>query len=85
VAEKPGGYVSTTVRLDPVRVIDEGYYAFSGNGTLLPVIVGVVPQSVASLMPASWNQIGSWLQQIDGLRRSSFSAGRRFSTRASEG
>jgi hypothetical protein len=24
---------------------------------------------MASLMPASWNQIASWLQQIDGLRR----------------
>ena len=24
---------------------------------------------VASLMPASWNQIASWLQQVDGLRR----------------
>lgn len=25
--------------------------------------------TVASLMPASWNQIVTWLQQIDGLRR----------------
>ena len=24
---------------------------------------------LASLMPGSWNQITSWLQQIDGLRR----------------
>jgi hypothetical protein len=24
---------------------------------------------VASLLPASWNQIASWLQQIDGVRR----------------
>jgi len=23
---------------------------------------------LASLMPASWNQIASWLQEVDGLR-----------------
>lgn len=27
------------------------------------------PKWLASLMPGSWNQIASWLQQIDGLRR----------------
>jgi hypothetical protein len=29
----------------------------------------VVPPLVASPMPASWNQIMTWLQQIDRLRR----------------
>jgi hypothetical protein len=50
---------------------DEGYYTFNGTGTLLPVIVGVVPQSVASLMRASWNQIAEWLRLLEGLRRAS--------------
>jgi hypothetical protein len=27
------------------------------------------PNGVASLMPASWNQIAFWLKQIDGLRQ----------------
>jgi hypothetical protein len=26
-------------------------------------------KAVASLMPASWNQVVPWLLQIDGLRR----------------
>jgi hypothetical protein len=28
-----------------------------------------VPAGVVSLMPASWNQIASWLEQVDGLRQ----------------
>jgi hypothetical protein len=28
---------------------DEGYYTFKGTGTVLPLVVGTVPQSVASL------------------------------------
>jgi hypothetical protein len=35
---------------------------------LTGLTVGLI-QSVASLMPASWNQIVPWLQEIDGLRR----------------
>lgn len=33
------------------------------------LLEGLAPiQVVASLMPASWNQVVSWLQQIEGLR-----------------
>jgi hypothetical protein len=48
---------------------EEGYYTFNGTGTLLPVIAGAVPQSVASLMPASWNQVVRWVRAIDELAR----------------
>jgi hypothetical protein len=48
---------------------EEGYYTFNGTGTLLPVIAGAVPQSVASPMPGSWNQVATWLRIMDELRR----------------
>jgi hypothetical protein len=45
-------------------------YTFRMSGTLANFFSGIVcPQALASLMPASWNQIAPWLQQIDGLRR----------------
>jgi len=47
---------------------EEGYDTFNGRVTLLPVIAGAVPESVASLVPASWNQVASWLRQVEGLR-----------------
>jgi hypothetical protein len=57
------------VEMTPPR--KEGFYTFKGTGTLLPVIAGAVagavPQSVASLMPVSWNQIVRWLRAIDEL------------------
>jgi hypothetical protein len=43
-------------------------YRVEAEGTLQPLLSGVV-QSVASLKPASWNQIASWLQQVEGFRR----------------
>jgi len=49
-----------------------GFYRFEGTGTLLPLLRGIasaVPQSIASPMPASWNQIAGWLKQIDSLRQ----------------
>ena len=36
-------------RLEMTPHREEGYYTFRGTGTLLPVIAGTVPQSVASL------------------------------------
>jgi len=49
-------------------------YRFTGEGSLMPLLAGSVSafshlQAVASLMPASWNRVAYWLQQIDGLRR----------------
>ena len=64
---KPAPEIAVALQMTPHR--DEGYYTFTGTGTLLPVIAGAVPQSVASPMPASWNRIVTWLQQIVGLRR----------------
>ena len=49
---------------------DEGIYTFQGVASLGELLAGTIPPtSMASLMLASWNQIASWLQQIDGLRR----------------
>ena len=48
---------------------DRSGFRFTGQGTLWPLLEGVVPQNVASLRPASWNQIVSWLRQVDGVRR----------------
>lgn len=56
-------------RLEMQPNLEERCYEFRGTGTLLPVVAGVVPQSMASLAPASWNQIAGWLRQIDGLRQ----------------
>ena len=52
-------------RLTPNR---RGYYTFEGRGTVRPLLAGVV-RNLASLPPASWNQIAGWLKQIDGLRQ----------------
>ena len=52
-------------RLTPDR---RGYYTFEGRGTVRPLPAGVV-RNLASLPPASWNQIAGWLKQIDGLRQ----------------
>jgi len=46
-------------------------YRFTGEGSLIPLLVGMVPdlsQAVASPMSASWNHIAGWLRQIDALR-----------------
>ena len=56
-------------RLEMTPHREEGYYTFRGTGTLLPVIAGAAPQSVASLMRASWNQVASWLPPVEGLHR----------------
>jgi hypothetical protein len=50
--------------------VERGYRAirFDGRLGLGAVFSGVVTK-LASPMPASWNQIAGWLQQIDGLRR----------------
>jgi hypothetical protein len=47
-------------------------WRFTGEATITELLTGLVPevsQAVASPMPASWNQIVTWLQGIDGLRR----------------
>jgi hypothetical protein len=47
-------------------------YRFSGEGSIMPLLTGMVPElsrAVASLMPASWNQIVPWLRLLDGLRQ----------------
>jgi len=45
---------------------DGGVYAFAGKASLDRLLSGVVvTQGMASLMPASWNQIAYWLQQTD--------------------
>ncbi len=43
---------------------------FEGRGNMDELFRGLIelPQALASPMPASWNQIVSWLRQIDGLR-----------------
>ena len=46
-------------------------WKFSGEATITNLLEGTVPELshvVASLPPASWNQITVWLKQIDGLR-----------------
>jgi hypothetical protein len=49
---------------------NEGYYEFEADGVLTKMLVGVThPSMVTSPMPASWNQIASWLKQIDNLRQ----------------
>ena len=48
---------------------NEGLYEFRGRAALDRLLTGlVVTRGMASLMPAGWNQIVSWLEQIDGLR-----------------
>jgi hypothetical protein len=44
-----------------------GDYEFSGRGTVRPLLAGVV-RKLASLMPVSWNQIVSWIRQIEALQ-----------------
>jgi len=46
-------------------------YRFEGEAAIGRLFAGVadVAPFVASPTPASWNQIASWLRQIDGLRR----------------
>jgi hypothetical protein len=49
---------------------------FEGQGSIMPMLAGQVPEfqavvhGLSSLAPASWNQIASWLKQIDDLRES---------------
>lgn len=55
-------------RLDLTPNLEDRYYDFRGTGTLVPVIAGVVPQSVASLSTPSWNQIVTFLESMRQLR-----------------
>jgi hypothetical protein len=60
----------TTVIKGRLRVETvDGKIRVSGEGTLEPVLSTGLRQNLASLMPASWNQIGSWLNRLDALRR----------------
>ena len=56
----------------PLRFTPEGQsYRFEGElalGRLLGAAGAFAPFD-SSLMPASWNRIASWLQQMEGLRR----------------
>jgi hypothetical protein len=49
----------------------DGYFSFEGAAALGRLLSGRGghPNLMASLMPASWNQIAGWLKQIDTLRR----------------
>ena len=55
------------------RPIEDGGmrgWELTGRGSYGKLLAGLVDAStVASPMLASWNQIGSWLKQIDGLRQ----------------
>jgi len=44
-------------------------YRFDGKIKLDELLAIGGEVSVASLVPASWNQVAAWLQQVDGLRR----------------
>lgn len=48
-------------------------YRFSGNVMTGQLVAGLVspktPPEMASLMPASWNQITTWLKTMDELKR----------------
>jgi hypothetical protein len=49
---------------------EEHWYEFTGEGSLTKFFGAVAPpNTVASLMPARWNQIASWLKQIDNLHQ----------------
>ena len=51
---------------------EEGeYYEFSGVGTMVPLIRGIVPHNLASPSIPSWNQIHDWLTAMQQLRNSS--------------
>ena len=55
----------------PLRFTPEGRtYRFEGEAALGQIVAGIagLPTFVASPMPASWNRIAAWLEQIDGLR-----------------
>lgn len=54
-------------RLELTPNMEERYYGFRGTGTLLPVIAGVVPQSVPS--PRGLTAVGVRGPQIGGLLR----------------
>jgi hypothetical protein len=58
------------IQFSPVREAGQRYYTFRAPIGLDRLIAGTVgcATTVASLMPASWNQIVPWLRQIDGLR-----------------
>ena len=47
---------------------DAGYYTFAGTETVQLLLAGAV-RSSASLLPGSWNQMTTWLRQIEALRR----------------
>ena len=70
-----GRAVLRTLLIEPLKftpVIDgrRRGYAFEGAIALDRLLAGVVelPPMVASLVPASWNQISTWLRTIDELR-----------------
>ena len=58
----------------PERRNGQQGYRFHDEGTIIKLLSGAVPDvelrdAVASLTPASWNQIARWLKQIDDLRQ----------------
>lgn len=57
----------------PLKFTREGRtYRFSAPVVTGQLIAGAVPPTkVASLVPASWNQIREWLRLLEGLRRAS--------------
>lgn len=55
----------------PLKFTRDGRtYRFSAPVVTGQLIAGaVLPTKVASLAPASWNQIAEWLRLLEGLRR----------------
>ena len=58
----------TTTRFQSIAAGLLGRSAFTGGPAT--VVLGLLPASgvLVSLMPASWNHIADWLQQIDAVR-----------------
>ena len=59
--------VARQLAREPFNVDDDA----GGKAGCARLFVGIagLPPVVASLAPASWNQIASWLKQIDDLRQ----------------
>jgi hypothetical protein len=62
-------------RLELVADVERQGFRFTGNGTLVPLLIGGLPgvatmlsRNLASLIFASWNQLCGWLKAVDGLR-----------------
>jgi hypothetical protein len=68
-ADTEGVLAAERVTLTPTERDGERIYAYRGKFSFGGLFDGTIgPHLLASPMPASWNQIASWLKQIDSLR-----------------